>query len=86
MGPIRGLPLEVIESISAQDVSENFSRSLCLPRFSFSFLFLFHFTLQVPSVGMSDFLAAFKHVKASVSPNDLKQYISWNQQYGSFQV
>nr|CDS26390.1 fidgetin protein 1 [Hymenolepis microstoma] len=59
MGPIRGLPLEVIESISAQDV---------------------------PSVGMSDFLAAFRHVKASVSPNDLKQYISWNQQYGSFQI
>ncbi|VUZ49460.1 unnamed protein product [Hymenolepis diminuta] len=59
MGPIRGLPLEVIESISAQDV---------------------------PSVGMSDFLAAFRHVKASVSPSDLKQYISWNQQYGSFQV
>ncbi|KAM7538368.1 hypothetical protein Aperf_G00000071241 [Anoplocephala perfoliata] len=59
MGPIRGLPFEVIQSIPCQDV---------------------------PSVGMHDFLAAFRHVKASVSPSDLEQYISWNQQYGSFQV
>ncbi|VDM30825.1 unnamed protein product [Hydatigera taeniaeformis] len=59
MGPIRGLPLEVIQSISCQDV---------------------------PPVRMSDFLMAFKHVKASVSPSDLQHYLSWNQQYGSFQV
>ncbi|KAL5109989.1 Fidgetin-like protein 1 [Taenia crassiceps] len=59
MGPIRGLPLEVIQSISCQDV---------------------------PPVRMSDFLTAFKHVKASVSPSDLQHYLSWNQQYGSFQV
>lgn len=59
MGPIRGLPLEVIQSISCQDV---------------------------PPVQMSDFLMAFKHVKASVSPSDLQHYLSWNQQYGSFQV
>ncbi|BHF65979.1 Fidgetin-like protein 1 [Sparganum proliferum] len=41
---------------------------------------------EVPPVRMVDFDMAFNHVKASVSPKDLDQYLSWNRQYGSFQV
>ncbi|VDL91337.1 unnamed protein product [Schistocephalus solidus] len=41
---------------------------------------------EVPPVRMVDFDMAFNHVKASVSPNDLDQYLAWNRQYGSFQV
>ncbi|VDD76184.1 unnamed protein product [Mesocestoides corti] len=59
MGPIRGLTLEIIQSIPCQDV---------------------------PPVEMKDFLMAFNHVKASVSSKDLEHYLSWNRQYGSFQV
>ncbi|VDN08699.1 unnamed protein product [Dibothriocephalus latus] len=41
---------------------------------------------EVPPVRMVDFEMAFNHVKASVSPKDLDQYLAWNRQYGNFQV
>lgn len=38
----------------------------------------------VRPVELKDFDAALSHVRASVSPNDLHQYLSWNSQFGSF--
>lgn len=37
----------------------------------------------VRSVDLNDFTVALKHVRASVSQNDLIQYINWDKQYGS---
>lgn len=38
---------------------------------------------EVPAVSVSDFQKALLKVRASVSPNDLVQYLRWNETYGS---
>ncbi|KAH1022559.1 fidgetin-like protein 1 [Dendroctonus ponderosae] len=38
---------------------------------------------QVPSVSVTDFQKALSKVRASVCPNDLVQYLRWNETYGS---
>lgn len=38
---------------------------------------------SVRPVDFNDFINAMKCVRASVSPNDLQQYITWNGTYGS---
>lgn len=38
---------------------------------------------SVRPVDVNDFLKALKCIRASVSPNDLKQYIEWDNTYGS---
>lgn len=38
---------------------------------------------NVRPVDINDFLTALHCVRASVSPNDLKQYIDWDHTYGS---
>jgi SpoVK/Ycf46/Vps4 family AAA+-type ATPase len=40
----------------------------------------------VRPVSFADFVAALSHVRASVSPADLQQYIEWNAQFGSFPI
>lgn len=43
-----------------------------------------HFDVNnVRPVDVNDFLTALDSVRASVSPNDLKQYIDWDITYGS---
>ena len=37
---------------------------------------------DVPPIRLVDFKNALKHVKSSVSPNDLKLYLEWNKTYG----
>ncbi|EDW03493.1 GH10474 [Drosophila grimshawi] len=37
---------------------------------------------QLPAVCMSDFLSALQHVSRSVSPEDVKRYVAWNEIYG----
>lgn len=37
---------------------------------------------QLPAVTMSDFMSALQHVSKSVSPEDIKRYVSWNEIYG----
>ncbi|XP_034474455.1 fidgetin-like protein 1 [Drosophila innubila] len=37
---------------------------------------------QLPAVTMSDFMSALQHVSRSVSPEDIKRYVSWNDIYG----
>lgn len=37
----------------------------------------------VRPTNFNDFLMALENVRASVSQNDLQQYIDWNQTYGS---
>ncbi|KAH8263002.1 hypothetical protein KR044_002837, partial [Drosophila immigrans] len=37
---------------------------------------------QLPAVSMSDFMCALQHVSKSVSPEDIKRYVSWNEIYG----
>ncbi|CAH8849405.1 unnamed protein product [Trichobilharzia szidati] len=39
---------------------------------------------EVRPVELADFYAAFRQVRASVSSDDLEQYLKWNSQYGSF--
>ncbi|CAH8557991.1 unnamed protein product [Heterobilharzia americana] len=39
---------------------------------------------EVRPVELTDFYAAFRQVRASVSCDDLEQYLKWNSQYGSF--
>lgn len=38
---------------------------------------------NVRSVDYNDFVNAMKCVRASVSPNDLQQYVVWNKTYGT---
>ncbi|XP_062512116.1 fidgetin-like protein 1 isoform X2 [Corticium candelabrum] len=38
---------------------------------------------QVRSITCQDFVAAFRHVRSTVSPSDLKSYEEWNRQFGS---
>ena len=40
--------------------------------------------LQVPPIAFKDFLSAFTQVRASVSESDLKLYVDWNKQFGSW--
>jgi fidgetin-like protein 1 len=39
---------------------------------------------QVRAIGVRDFEDSLKHVRPSVSPADLVQYVKWNDTYGSF--
>ncbi|ESO01972.1 hypothetical protein HELRODRAFT_94331 [Helobdella robusta] len=41
---------------------------------------------QVQAIDLQDFLSALKQVKASVSSQDLKLYLDWNQKFGSWDV
>jgi fidgetin-like protein 1 len=40
---------------------------------------------SVRPINLSDFKKGMKQVRASVGPEDLEQYRTWNKQYGSFQ-
>ena len=39
---------------------------------------------EVPSISAQHFLEARREVSASVSPEDLKRYIDWNSQFGTY--
>jgi SpoVK/Ycf46/Vps4 family AAA+-type ATPase len=39
---------------------------------------------DVPSVSYSHFLQAIEVVQPSVSSNDLKRYIAWNSEFGTY--
>lgn len=43
-----------------------------------------HITVdQVRPITCQDFLTALRHVRSTVSPNDLEAYEQWNRQFGS---
>lgn len=39
---------------------------------------------QLRAISYKDFLAAFSQVRASVATSDLKDYIKWNKEFGSY--
>jgi SpoVK/Ycf46/Vps4 family AAA+-type ATPase len=76
---IRELPVDQLRDIHKDKArNKNFNKLLIELNQSFSSSFS-----QLRSITIDDFRKSVAKVKASVSQDDLQQYIAWNQQFGS---